>query len=194
VHIGQVIRTLHPELDAPPETTAAQKASAFERLVQRMRGSPKGVRIQGVDGLMVRYSQCCQPVPGDPVVGYVTRGRGVSIHRADCPNVLSLSAEPERRLDIDWQEVHGQIFVVRLAIEGADRRGLYADVAEAVTSTGTNIKSVELRAGDGGVSGSMLVEVENLNHLQKVIRTVRKVKGITEVARRERHVGENDSA
>jgi GTP pyrophosphokinase len=140
---------------------------------------------------MVRYSQCCQPVPGDPVVGYVTRGRGVSIHRADCPNVLSLSSEPERRLDIDWQEVQGQIFLVRLALEGTDRRGLYADVAEAVTGTGTNIKSVDLRSGDGGgVSGTMLVEVENLAHLQKVIRVVRKIKGITDVARRERHANE----
>ena len=191
VHVGQVIKTLHPELDAPAEA-APEKASAFERLVQRMRGAPKGVRIQGVDGLMVRYSQCCQPVPGDAVVGYVTRGRGVSIHRADCPNVLSLSAEPERRLDIDWQEVQGQIYVVRLAIEGTDRRGLYADIAEAVTSTGTNIKSVELRTGDGGVSGTMLVEVENLSHLQKVIRTVRKVKGVTDVARRERHGSEDN--
>ncbi|HUO51077.1 MAG TPA: ACT domain-containing protein, partial [Gemmatimonadaceae bacterium] len=91
-----------------------------------------------------------------------------------------------------WQEVQGQIYVVRLAIEGTDRRGLYADIAEAVTSTGTNIKSVELRTGDGGVSGTMLVEVENLSHLQKVIRTVRKVKGVTDVARRERHGSEDN--
>jgi GTP pyrophosphokinase len=138
---------------------------------------------------MVRYSQCCQPVPGDAVVGYVTRGRGVSIHRADCPNVLLLSHEPERRLDIDWQEMEGELFLVRLALEGSDRRGLYADVAAAVTESGTNIKSLELRSGDGGgVSGSVLVEVENLTHLQKIIRAVRKVKGITDVARRERVV------
>ena len=63
----------------------------------------RGIKIQGVDGLMVRYAQCCQPVPGDPVTGYVTRGRGVSIHRADCPNLLLLGDEPERRLDIDWR-------------------------------------------------------------------------------------------
>jgi GTP pyrophosphokinase len=121
------------------------------------------------------------------VVGYVTRGRGVSIHRADCPNVLLLSQEPERRLDIDWQEMEGELFLVRLALEGTDRRGLYADVAEAVTGTGTNIKSMELRSGDGGgVSGTVLVEVENLTHLQKIIRAVRRVKGVTDVTRRER--------
>ncbi|MBX6330514.1 MAG: bifunctional (p)ppGpp synthetase/guanosine-3',5'-bis(diphosphate) 3'-pyrophosphohydrolase, partial [Gemmatimonadaceae bacterium] len=148
VHVGQALRAIYPDLESANEPPA--KTSAFERLVERMRGGSKGVRIQGVDGLMVRYSQCCQPVPGDPVVGYVTRGRGVSIHRADCPNVLLLSHEPERRLDIDWQEMEGELFLVRLAVEGSDRRGLYADIAEAVTNTGTNIKSMELRSGDGG--------------------------------------------
>ncbi len=185
VQVAQVMKILHPELDDSPEPAA--KTSAFERLVRRMRGTPKGVRIQGVDGLMVRYSQCCQPVPGDPVAGYVTRGRGVSIHRADCPNLLLLSHEPERRLDIDWQEMQGEIFLVRLALEGSDRRGLYADVAAAVTETGTNIKSFDLHSGDGGgVSGSVLVEVENLAHLQKILKAVRRIKGITDVTRRER--------
>jgi GTP pyrophosphokinase len=158
-------------------------------LVDRVRGS-KGVRIQGVDGLMVRYAQCCQPVPGDPVVGYVTRGRGVSIHRGDCPNLLLLAHEPERRLEIDWQEAQGERFLVRLALEGNDRRGLYADVAAAVSSTGTDIKSMDLRSTDGKIIGSVLVEVENLAHLQKIIKSTRRVKGITEVARRERLTAE----
>jgi GTP diphosphokinase / guanosine-3',5'-bis(diphosphate) 3'-diphosphatase len=135
---------------------------------------------------MVRYAQCCQPVPGDPVVGYVTRGRGVSIHRADCPNLLLLAHEPERRLEIDWQEAEGERFVVRLALEGNDRRGLYADVAQAVSSTGTDIRSMELKSTDGKAIGSILVEVENLAHLEKVVRAARRVKGISEVARRER--------
>ena len=148
------------------------------------------MRIQGVDGLMVRYAQCCQPVPGDPVVGYVTRGRGVSIHRADCPNLLMLAHEPERRLEIDWQEMEGERFVVRLTLDGTDRRGLYADVAAAVTSTGTDIRSMELRTVDGRALGSVLVEVENLAHLERIVKAVRRVKGITEVARREHLTGE----
>jgi GTP pyrophosphokinase len=151
-----------------------------------MRGTSKGVKIQGADGLMVRYAQCCQPVPGDPVVGYVTRGRGVSIHRGDCPNLLMLVHEPERRLEIDWQEMEGERFTVRLTLEGYDRRGLYADVASAVTATGTDIRSMELKTSDGRTTGSMLVEVENLAHLQKIVKATRRVKGISEVARRER--------
>ena len=181
----QVLKVLHPDLETSPEAPA--KPSAFERLVSRMRGASKGVRIQGVDGLMVRYSQCCQPVPGDPVVGYVTRGRGVSIHRSDCPNLLLLANEPERRLDIDWQKQDGELFIVRITLEGSDRRGLYADVAAAVTATGTNIKSLDLSSGDGGgVHGSVMVEVENLPHLEKILRAMRKVKGITGVSRREK--------
>ena len=181
VNVTLALKHLFPDA---AETEVA-KPNVFERFVDRVRGT-KGVRIQGVDGLMVRYAQCCQPVPGDPVVGYVTRGRGVSIHRADCPNLLLLAHEPERRLEIDWQEAQGERFVVRLALEGNDRRGLYADVAAAVSSTGTDIKSMDLRSTDGRTIGSMLVEVENLAHLEKIIRATRRVKGITDVARRER--------
>ena len=187
VHVLQVLKVLHPELEAAAPST---KPSAFERLVDRMRGASKGVRIQGADGLMVRYAQCCQPVPGDPVVGYVTRGRGVSIHRGDCPNLLMLAHEPERRLDIDWQEQEGERFLVRLTLEGHDRRGLYADVAGAISATGTDIRSMELRTVDGRALGSIMVEVENLTHLQKIVKAARRVKGITEVARRERIVSE----
>ena len=183
IAIAQALKIMFPE----ESTEAPAKASTIERLVRRMRGPARGVRIQGVDGLMVRYSQCCQPVPGDPVVGYVTRGRGVSIHRADCPNVLVLAEEPERRLDIDWKEQEGELFLVRLAIEGSDRRGLYADVAAAITESGTSIKSMELKSGLGGnVSGSVLLEVENLAHLQKLTRLIRRVKGISSCERRER--------
>ncbi len=186
VTVTQLLKAIYPELDEAHET--ALKPSALERLIDRMRrpGTSRGLRIQGADGLMVRYAQCCQPVPGDTVVGYVTRGRGVSIHRNDCPNLLHLVHEPERRLEIDWQESAGERFVIRLSIEGNDRRGLYADLAAAVSGTGTDIRSLELKTTDGRVAGSALVEVENLAHLEKIIRAARRVKGVSEVARRER--------
>ena len=181
INVVQALKHIYPDT----EQAELPKPNVFDRFVDRMRGT-KGVRIQGVDGLMVRYAQCCQPVPGDPVVGYVTRGRGVSIHRADCPNLLLLAHEPERRLEIDWQEAEGERFVVRLAIEANDRRSLYADIAGAVSSTGTDIRSMDLHSTDGRVNGSVIVEVENLAHLEKIIKATRKVKGITDVARRER--------
>jgi len=189
VHVMQVLKALHPELENAPEQP--KEPSTLERIVDRVRGTGKGIRIQGADGLLVRYSQCCQPVPGDRVVGYVTRGRGVSIHRGDCPNLLLLAHEPERRLEIDWHEMAGERFIVRLAMEGSDRRGLYADVAAAVSATGTDIKSLELKTTDGKVSGSAMVEVENLAHLERIIKAARRVKGIAAVSRREKITAED---
>jgi guanosine-3',5'-bis(diphosphate) 3'-pyrophosphohydrolase len=180
--LGQVMRALYPQL--PSEDLTPPKPTAFGRVIERLRLG-RGIKIQGVDGLMVRYAQCCQPVPGDAVVGYVTQGRGISIHRGDCPNLLTLSSEIERRVEIDWQESEGEVFVVRLAVGGEDRRGLYADICEAVSGTGTNIRSAELASKDGAVYGSMLVEVENQTQLHKVLRAVRRVKGVTQISRRD---------
>ncbi|HEX2716219.1 MAG TPA: TGS domain-containing protein, partial [Gemmatimonadaceae bacterium] len=189
VDISRVLKLLYPGVEAAQE--APPTPGVIDRLVDRVRGVPRGVRIQGVDGLMVRYAQCCQPVPGDLVTGYVTRGRGVSIHRADCPNLLLLEHEPERRLEIEWKEREGERFHVRLLLEGNDRRGLYADVAAAVSATGTDIRAMELKGVDGKVVGYMLVEVENLTHLEKILRAVRKVKGISDIARRDNVTAED---
>ncbi len=120
---------------------------------------------------MVRYSQCCQPVPGDDVIGYITRGRGVSIHRTDCPNILNLADRPERRVDIEWDTDETQRFLVRLVLEGTDRHGLFADIAR--------------------MQGQFVVEVENLSHLKKVMKQVRRVKGVIAIERRE-SFGESD--
>ncbi len=190
VHVMQVVKAIYPQVESAP--AEPEKPSTLERIVDRVRGTGKGVKIQGADGLLVRYAQCCQPVPGDNVVGYVTRGRGVSIHRGDCPNLLLLVHEPERRLEIDWHEMAGERFVVRLAMDGTDRRGLYADVAAAVSATGTDIKSLELKTVDGRVTGAALVEVENLAHLERIMKAARRVKGISAVSRRERLTAEED--
>jgi GTP pyrophosphokinase len=179
----QVIRALHP--DMAEEDTPLPRPGTLGRLAQRIRVG-KGIRIQGVDGLMVRYSQCCQPVPGDPVTGYVTRGRGISIHRVDCPNLLALDDEPERRMDLDWREIEGEVFAVRLDLQGEDRRGLYGDICTAISQAGTNIRSCELTSGELGMTGQVIVEVENLSHLNKVMKAIRRVKGVTDVRRRER--------
>jgi GTP pyrophosphokinase len=181
VNIGQVIKALYPDLGS--DEILEPKATVFGRVIDRIRLG-RGIKIQGVDGLMVRYAQCCQPVPGDSVVGYVTQGRGISIHRSECPNLLTLAAE-ERRVDIDWQETAGESFAVRLAITGEDRRGLYADIMEAVSQTGTNIRGADLHTKDGSVFGTIFVEVDNLPHLGKVLKAVRKVKGVTDIERRD---------
>ncbi len=180
--IGQVVKALFP--DRATAELQAPKPTRFGRVIDRIRLG-RGVKVHGVDGLMVRYAQCCQPVPGDPVVGFVTKGRGISIHRSDCSNLLTVSSDPDRRVEIDWHEVEGEVFVVSLGVVGEDRRGLYADLMEAVSDSGTNIKSAELSSKDGAMFGSVLVEVENHSHLAKVLRAMRRVRGVQGVERRE---------
>jgi GTP diphosphokinase / guanosine-3',5'-bis(diphosphate) 3'-diphosphatase len=181
VSIMQGIKALHPDVAA--DDLQDPKPGVIGRVIDRLRlGS--GIRIQGLSGLMVRYAQCCQPVPGDAVVGYVSQGRGISIHRSDCPNLLTLTGDG-RRVEIDWQESKGEAFAVRLAVSGEDRRGLYADVMQSISQSGTNVKAAELSTKDGTVFSTIVVEVDNRAHLAKVIKAIRKVKGITDVERRE---------
>jgi GTP diphosphokinase / guanosine-3',5'-bis(diphosphate) 3'-diphosphatase len=184
-----VIKSFHPEHD--PVEVARREPSTLSKLAARLRISGRGVRIQGMDNLMVRYSRCCQPVPGDPVIGYVTRGRGVSIHRKDCPNVLALSRDPERRIDIEWAAEKGDRFFVKLFMRGTDRRGLLTDVAKAITATGTDISHADMRSTEGGMHGEFVVEVRDLAHLEKVRRAIGRVKGVLDVERRE-HFEEED--
>lgn len=118
-------------------------------------------------------------------MGYITVGRGISIHRRDCPNVLNLPNVPERRVVIDWGTDDAQRFLVRIVMEGTDRHGLFADMARAVSDTGTNIQSASITSVEGGMQGQFVVEVENLSQLKKVLRKIRRVKGVLSVERKE---------
>ena len=177
-----VVKALHPTFE---ETAPDRGPTPLERIAARVRKAPRGVRIQGLDNVMVRYSQCCQPVPGDDVVGYITVGRGISIHRKDCPNVLGLAQETDRRVEIEWTAEQGDRFFVRLSTRGSDRQGLLSDIAKAISDTGTNIRHADIRGTDEGMVGEFVVEVRDLVHLQKVVTAIRKTRGVLEVSRRE---------
>jgi GTP pyrophosphokinase len=179
---SHVIKQLFPEEEDSSEPAAP---GALERLRERLVRSNRGVRIQGMDNMMVRYAQCCQPVPGDQVIGYITRGRGVSIHRGDCPNILSLQDDPDRRVEIEWAAEEGDRFYVRLFLQGDDRKGLLSDIAKAIADTGTNIQHADIRGNPEGMTGQFVVEVQDLGHLNKVLRKIRRVKGVMSVERRE---------
>ena len=116
-----------------------------------------------MDNLMIRYSRCCQPVPGDKVIGYITKGRCVSIHQMDCPNILDLSED--RRVEIEWTADKQDRFYVRLHMEGTDRRGLLSDVAKAISDTGTDIVKADMKGVEHGMLGRFSVEVQGLSHL-----------------------------
>lgn len=179
--LTQVWNALFPE----EKVVEPKPASAFERLVEKIKRRPEGVKIQGFGNMMVRFSQCCQPIPGDEIMGYITRGRGVSIHRTDCPNILNLTDAPERKIEVEWDTSGAQTFIVRLVVTGTDRRGLFADVAGAVSRTSTDIKSADLTATDTGIEGTFVVEVKDLGHLNRVVDAMKTIEGILEVERKE---------
>ena len=176
-----VIGALYPDED--PHEVVNRTPTKLERIADRIRRSNRAVRIQGMDNLLIRYSRCCQPVPGDQVMGYITQGRGVSIHQVDCPNVLDLSEN--RRVEIEWTTEKHDRFLVKLSLAGTDRRGLLSDVATAISGTDTNILQADMKGVEKGMLGSFSVEVQDRTHLTKVIEAIRRVKGVVQVERRD---------
>ena len=179
ISVTSVVMRLYPDLQKEP----SRKKSAFTRLKELAQKTPEGIRVQGVGNLMVRLAKCCQPVPGEQITGTVTRGRGVTVHRVDCPNVFEDRVPPERRVELSWDVPEARAFVVKLLVFGEDRQGMLADLANAVSAAGTNIVNAGMRGVDGDARGTFLVEVNNLSHLTKVIGAIKKVKGVRAVER-----------
>ena len=169
-----------------------KEAGPLQRIRDLAVGTGKGLAIQGIDNLMVFFARCCQPVPGDQVVGVVTRGRGLSVHRLDCPNAFEERVGRERRMELTWDVEEEKAFIVKLVIHGSDRQMLLGDIANAISATGTNIKNAGMKSLENAAQGIFLVEVKNLHHLQKVIKAVKKVPGVLSVDRQQFFEGERD--
>jgi len=194
--VAQVIQRWFPQGVGPVQRF---KEASLDTLRAITRRPGRGVRIQGVDNLMINYARCCQPVPGDPVVGIVTRGRGITVHRTDCPNTFDDRVAPERRLLVDWDAAPEDSFVVKLSIYGMDRKSLLADIAKAIATTNTNIRTAGIKARDRNAQGAFVVEVRDLSHLRSVMRAIERVEGVEAVEREEifgkpPHTGEADQA
>jgi len=152
--------------------------------VRRPARNASGIRIAGVDDVLVRVSKCCSPVPGDPIMGYVTIGKGVSVHRADCPNVAYMAASPERILQASWIESAEHTHAVDVEVEAEDRAGLLQDVMAACSEYKTNASSVTARVKrDRSAVISLTLEIANLVHLHKVLEKLRGIKDVRTVYR-----------
>ncbi len=145
---------------------------------------PSGVKVQGIGSVMMRFAKCCQPVPGDDVVGLVTKGRGISVHRADCTNVLKSDVDRDRLMDVDWDTDRGEAFPVELMLVCDDRSKLLADLSKVIADHDVNILKTELRSRGTSVHGSITVQVKNLKDLEALSAAVLKIKGVHRVARK----------
>jgi GTP diphosphokinase / guanosine-3',5'-bis(diphosphate) 3'-diphosphatase len=183
---GQISLTIVMRKLAPPEGFAERLAKGPLEALGLGRKPAAGVRIQGIDNVMVTFARCCQPVPGDRVVGIVTVGRGVSVHRQDCPNTFANRVAADKRVEVEWDARIGETFPVRLVVYGHDRTSLLADIAKVIAATAVNIRSAGMASEDKTARGVFVVEVPHLARLQEVIKAVRAVKGVTRVERRQR--------
>lgn len=177
VSAQQIITKIAPEEEEPDK-----KKSLVKRFIDTARGG-RGIKIQGMSNMMFRFAGCCQPVPGEQIVGFITRGRGITIHRADCPTTLELSRTPERMIEVEWDTDKNQAFIVRLDILLEDRKNMLRDITEAISEADANVRGAEISGKGGPVSGSFVIEIKNLNHLNRVVRRVEKVKGVISIER-----------
>ena len=146
------------------------------------------IKVKGFDDLMVFRARCCNPIRGEKIVGYITRGKGVSVHSATCPNVVNLLYDPERRIEVEWDKSApgdgAARYTVKLTMEVEDRKGLLAAVSAKIADINTNIKNMEARTDpDRHARIDMTVEISDLKHLEKVIKAVRGVEGVIGVER-----------
>ncbi|QWU15054.1 GTP pyrophosphokinase [Paenibacillus sophorae] len=154
--------------------------------VAEKRNQPtNGVRVKGIDNLLVRFARCCNPVPGDDIVGYVTRGRGVSVHRADCPNIKAEESEEAARvIEVEWEGSMEANYSVDIEITGHDRNGLLNEVLQAVSESKTNISAVTGRSDKNKMAMiHMTILIRNTDHLYSVVEKVKRVKDVYTVHR-----------
>lgn len=176
VSLQSVITQIQPE-------EKKETPGLVSKVIDRIRRS-KGIKVQGLDNMMFRFAGCCQPVPGDSIVGFITRGRGVTIHQAECPAAIELNNQyPERRIEVSWDTSRDQSFVVQLEMVVEDRKNMLRDVSQAIADANTNVRGAEMYAQDTTATGKFVIEVTSLTHLNRVIEKVRKVKGVISVKR-----------
>ena len=175
----QVLRKFAPKVDEEEVDE-----SIFNKLMERVRKKkPKtGVLVKGVDDILIRFGKCCQPVPGDPIIGYITRGYGVTIHRTNCVNALRMN--PERQIEVEWNQEVTETYPVKIRIISQDRVGLLADVVGNISKFGANILNAKTETRENKMVDSFFtIGVEDTTHLEKIVSAVKKVKHVQEVKR-----------
>jgi GTP pyrophosphokinase len=145
----------------------------------------QGVRVKGIDNVVVRLAHCCNPLPGDAIIGYITRGRGVSVHRSDCPNILHhLRQEAERIIEVAWDQDAEATYQVQIEALALDRPRLAMDIMSAVADTKTIINAVHARATRNNMATvDLKLEIRSLEHLQYIMEKIKRVKDVMEVKR-----------
>src|SRR5262249_12357905 len=177
LQVVQSLRGEHQEQDSAPSADAGPHPPATV-------STARGIRVRGVENVLMRLGRCCRPLPGDRVLGYTTRGRGVSIHREDCPNIQFLRSQPERILEVEWEASQDGVHQVEVEVEALDRVGLLKDILAAVTETRTNVVSVNARVRKDKVGIiNLVVDIRNVTQLTAVMQRIGQLPEVYSVER-----------
>jgi GTP pyrophosphokinase len=184
VSTQSVIEKVLASLQAETETDDAEVIFNSKVRSRELRHSDSGVLVRGAPDILVKLAKCCTPVPGDDIVGFVTRGSGVSVHRSDCHNVQSLLQEPERMIDVEWAPSSKSIFLVQIQVEALDRSGLLSDVTRVLSENHVNILSATVSTSTDRLAISRFVfEMGDTTHLDRVLNAVRRIDAVYDVYR-----------
>ena len=172
-------------LSSPEQLQDKGAGASFARAVRRvLRGTEEKLKVNGMDDLLVYRAKCCNPVPGENITGYVSRGKGVSVHTVNCSNLLNLMVDPERRIDVSWEGVKDTKYEITLSVNVEDRKGILADITSIIADTNTDIRTVEAKTfEDQKGTIDVTVSIKNVKELDRITRSIRAVDGVLGVAR-----------
>jgi len=182
----QVLGRLAPAGASPEAVEEHKDKGGISSVVRRVFGGDhNAIRVVGSGDLLVYRAKCCNPIRGESIVGYVTRGKGVAVHAANCPNVLNLMYEPERKIDVEWarDESTPSAYPVKLTVACDDRFGMLKQITAVISDSKTNIRNIEARTGSGQASVDVVLDIADLKHLESIISGVRKIPGVHDVQR-----------
>ncbi|MBR3375463.1 MAG: bifunctional (p)ppGpp synthetase/guanosine-3',5'-bis(diphosphate) 3'-pyrophosphohydrolase [Firmicutes bacterium] len=155
------------------------------RAQKKSKDNP-GIVVEGADNLMIKLAKCCNPVPGDEIIGFITKGRGISVHRCDCTNIVSLPEEEKARfIEVEWEDLKaGKSYEATINIIGSDRRGLLSDISKVCDNMDVNLSGVNARTGkDGAMNMTIQLEISSIQEMDRILRALRNIEGITNVYR-----------
>jgi len=184
----QILARLAPASGAPVADNEGEKSGGIASVVRRVFGGDSGnnaIRVKGHGDLLVYRARCCNPIRGEDVVGYVTRGKGVAVHAVNCPNVVNLLYEPERRIDVEWARDEGapSSYPVKLTVFCDDRFGMLKQITAVISDAKTNIRDVQVRSSNTQANIDVILDIADLKHLENIINGVRKIPGVHDVQR-----------
>ena len=179
ISIRDILDKIRPD-EAQVEEDEPSSLFSFKRKESR------NIKLEGISNIMANFGKCCNPIPGDDMLGFITRGRGITVHRSDCSSLPLLNKESDRLVPVEWEVSRKDFFNVQLKVVGQDRKGLLKDMTESISKLNINMTSVDIKVKEAVATAIFIIQVNNLKQLDRVIRIMSKVKSIDFVERAQR--------